>query len=185
MDKKLAIVIGHNAAAQGAVRRIDGISEFAWNGALADLIEEVGGDRVRIFRREKARSYSAEIDAVYAAVDQWGADASIELHFNSAASPLATGTKTLSSGSAGSRALALACHVGMIHALGLRDRGVEVRGRADRGGRSLFAGRAPAVLIEPYFGSNDGDAVTADQCRNALAVALWAAFEEWAQEVAA
>ena len=31
---KIAIVVGHTAKAQGAVRRADGVTEFAWNSDL-------------------------------------------------------------------------------------------------------------------------------------------------------
>ena len=36
---KLAIVVGHNSASQGAVRQDTGESEFVWNGRLARRIE--------------------------------------------------------------------------------------------------------------------------------------------------
>lgn len=50
----------------------------------------------------------------------------------------------------------------MLAALGRRDRGIKILGRTDRGGRSLHAGRAPAVLVEPFFGSSTGDCRAAD-----------------------
>jgi len=85
-------------------------------------------------------TYSAEIDAAYDQVDDLGADASIELHFN-AASPAATGTETLSSGSAKSLAMAGALQKAMLKYLQRPDRGLKVLGSSDRGGRSLHAAR--------------------------------------------
>ena len=38
---KLAIVVGHNSASQGAVRQDTGESEFVWNGRLAHRIERM------------------------------------------------------------------------------------------------------------------------------------------------
>lgn len=154
---KLAIVVGHNSASQGAVRQDTGESEFVWNGRLARRIERLAGDyglQVRSFFRTPGGGYSTEIRRVYAEVDAWGADASVELHFNGASSPDATGTETLSSGTALSLRLAESVQREMVVALGLRDRGIKTRTGSDRGGQSLISGKAPAILVEPYFGSS-------------------------------
>lgn len=153
---RLAIVVGHNSEAQGAVRSDTGESEYVWNSRLALMIEDKAADyglTVRIFKRVPSGGYRREIARVYDEVDRWRADASVELHFNGAASPAATGTETLSSGTALSLRLAEAVQREMVAALGLRDRGIKTRAVDERGGGSLFAGRAPAILIEPFFGS--------------------------------
>lgn len=169
---KLAIVVGHNIKAQGAIRVADGLTEYAWNSALAELIEELGDD-VRSFYRTQGGGYSAEIDRVYAEVDAWGATASVELHFNAAGSNQVAGCETLSSGSSGSTALCEALQARMVAAMGERDRGIKVVGKSDRGGRSLWAGKAPAALIEPYFGSNPDSCDLADIKVRALAKAIY------------
>ena len=154
---KFAIVVGHNSASQGAVRQDTGESEFVWNGRLARRIERLAGDysiQVRTFFRTPGGGYSREIERVYSEVDAWGADASVELHFNGASSPDATGTETLSSGTALSLRLAESVQREMVLALALRDRGIKTRSGSDRGGMSLISGRAPAILIEPFFGSS-------------------------------
>ncbi|MEP2184175.1 hypothetical protein, partial [Roseibium sp.] len=56
---------------------------------------------------------------------------------------------------------------------GNKDRGVRFVGKGDRGGRSLWAGRAPAILTEPYFGSNKVECEAADACKAALAKAIY------------
>lgn len=154
---KLAIVVGHNSASQGAVRQDTGDSEFVWNGRLARRIERLAGSysfQVRTFFRTPGGGYSNEIRRVYAEVDAWGADASVELHFNGASSAEATGTETLSSGTALSLRLAESVQREMVLALGIRDRGIKTRSSSDRGGMSLISGRAPAILVEPFFGSS-------------------------------
>lgn len=168
---KIALVIGHNAASQGAVRATDKRSEYDWNGDLAAAIMAHSPGMYRIFRRPAGKGYSAEIKFVYGEVDAWGADASIELHFN-ALTATATGTETLTSGSTGSLKLARLIQPAMVSALKLPDRGLLVRKRTERGGASLFAGRAPAVLIEPYFGSNRNDCAAADRGYSALTGAI-------------
>lgn len=169
---KIAIVVGHNEKAQGAVRATDGRTEYDWNTELAGLMEAAAGTHeIKIFHRTPGGGYGAEIKRVYKQVDAWDAGCSIELHFNASAS-LATGCETLSSGSSGSLDLAARVQKAMVKMLQLRDRGVQIRARKDRGGLSLFAGKAPAVLIEPYFGSNAGDCARADMVKAALAASI-------------
>jgi len=171
---KIAIVIGHNSKAQGAVRATDGRTEYDWNSELAELIRTHNPTGVKIFRRRPVGGYSKEIDRVYAEVDKWGADCSIELHFN-AFKPTSTGGLTLSSGSSGSMALAQLVRKSMKIAVGNRDRGVKVRGRKDRGGRSLWQGKAPAIMTEPYFGSNPVECHMVDEAMDQMAEGLYRA----------
>lgn len=164
--KRLAIVVGHNSASQGAVRGDTGESEFAWNGRLARRIEALGAEydlEVRVFFRTPGGGYKTEIHRVYDEVDRWKADASIELHFNAAGSAAAEGTETLSSGTALSLRLAESVQREMVVALGTRDRGIKTRAAQERGGQSLIAGRAPAILVEPYFGSSPLDQRATDE----------------------
>lgn len=169
---KIALIVGHNARAQGAVRVTDGRTEYDWCGLLAMMIFALEPPRYRVIHRPPGMTYTGEIRTAYAAADQWGADATIELHFNSVANELATGTETLSSGSKGSLRLAGAVQAAMVQTLGLRDRGVKILGRKDRGGESLWVGRAPAILIEPYFGSRRQDCAAADVRMPQLARAI-------------
>lgn len=156
--KRLAIVVGHNSEKQGAVRKDTGESEFVWNSDLARMIEALSDQypeiEVRIFHREPGMGYRREIERVYEETDRWGANATVELHFNASSNPDVSGTETLTSGTPASMALAMDVNREMIVALGLKDRGVKTRTGQDRGGKSLISGRAPAILIEPYFGSS-------------------------------
>jgi len=178
---KIALVVGHNERAQGAVRATDGRTEHDWNGDLAEMIRDIDPETVRIFYRTPAGGYSREIARVYGEVDAWGADVSLELHFNGA-SPAAHGCETLSSGTDGSLALCRAVQDAIVGALPVRDRGVKVRGRGDRGGASLWAGRAPAALLEPYFGSNAAECHMADDYKSVLAEAIYAAAMQAARK---
>lgn len=170
---KLAIVVGHNARAQGATRITDGISEFQWNGHLAGLIREIDPAGVKVFLRKKGGGYSAEIRRVYAEVDAWGADLSVELHFNGSPDPRAEGCLTLSSGTRGSLILAGEVQKRMLEVMGNEDDGVQVRGRSARGGLSLWAGAAPAIMTEPYFGGNARSCAVADARKDQLAAAIY------------
>jgi N-acetylmuramoyl-L-alanine amidase len=160
--RKVAIVVGHNSSAPGAdaLPPIDA-TEYDWNGKIADWMAANApeGLEIRVFRRVKASGYSAEIANVYAKVKAWGAEASMELHFNGAA-PSATGTETLVGDNGGGwaeRVQAVMCRT-----LGLRDRGVKKLPRLERGAASVYAlPKIPQVLVEPFFGSNVGDCARA------------------------
>lgn len=169
---KIAIVVGHNRKAQGAVRIVDGRTEFDWNGELAEHIRDCDPDSVGVFFRNPG-AYSRQIDDVYAQVDAWEADVSIELHFNGSVDPKATGCLTLSSGSRRSRILASEVHTRMREVIGNEDDGIQIRSKGARGGRSLHAGRAPAILAEPYFGGNERFCHVADANIEELAEAIY------------
>ena len=171
MARRIAIVIGHNSKAPGAIRVSDGVSEYVWNSRLADEIQNLNPTTVRVFRRKPNPSYTAEIRLVYAEVDAWSAEVSCELHFN-AFTAASTGTETLYATSAGKK-VAMAVQAQMVSALGLKDRGL-VHRASGRGSESLLAGKAPAILVEPYFGSNPTDCARADENFVTLARAIYA-----------
>lgn len=175
---KLAIVVGHNERGQGAVRADTNESEYRYNNQIAELMRGMAAEYeidAKVFNRKPAGGYSREIRTVYGEADTWGADATIELHFN-AASAAATGTETLSSGTSGSMTLAKEVQEEMLGALGLRNRGIKVRNRKNRqrGYLSLVTGKAPAILVEPFFNENPNDLskTKTDKQRKNLARAL-------------
>ena len=170
---KLAIVVGHNSARQGALRTDTGESEYVWNNRLALLMSDLApefGITTKIFRRVDLGSYTRELAAVYSDVDRWGADASIELHFNSFVEAAASGTETLSSGTAASLRFATAVQEEVVAALGLSDRGVKTR-REGRGAASLISGRAPAILVEPFYGTSAKGQRSTDEAHEQEALA--------------
>lgn len=179
MTPLAAIVVGHNSVAQGAVRVTDGVTEFEWNNRLAGMIKSHNPGLIQVFNRVRGRGYSAEIDEVYSKVDASGAKLVVELHFNGAGDPSVKGGETLSSGSNGSMKLANIVRRRVDGVLGGPDRGVKVKKRTDRGGRSLHAGRAPAVLDEPYFGSNAESCAVADDAMDELAEAYYRSICEY------
>jgi N-acetylmuramoyl-L-alanine amidase len=181
---KIAIVVGHNARARGAVRVTDDKrSEYDWNGELAECMAQAWPSEVRVFRREATgRGYGAEIEAVYDQVNAWGADVSAELHFNAATAPSASGTETWYATDAG-RAVAARVNAALVGVLGLPNRGIKRAGKGmapgidgTRGYESLICGCCPAVLVETYFGSNAKDCQRADAVREGLAAALYGAL---------
>lgn len=178
---RVQLIPGHSTHDGGAVRVIDGVQEYAWNLDLAHRIHDLHPQMFEIFHRRGELEYGDEIADVYRRGDAWGCDLSLELHFNGA-SRRVTGTETFSSGSTGSLAYARAIHPAIVGVLGLRDRGIKIRNNktGGRGHESLVAGRAPALLLEPYFGSNANDCRRADECKQQLAEAIYCAVRSMA-----
>lgn len=158
MNKKLALIVGHNEKKQGAVRSDSGETEWQFNSRVADLAVEYARKNypnldVRVFFRVPGLGYRKEIERVYDETDRWGANLTNELHFNSHADKSARGTEVLTSGTASSFKFAEITQRRLLAAFGTRDRGVKTR-KVGRGAESLISGKAPAILSEPFFGSN-------------------------------
>lgn len=171
---KLAIVVGHNAHAQGAIRQDTGETEWSWNKRLAEMMHdaapEYGIESKLFFRNPGLGGYRAEVKDVYRRVDLEGSHASIELHFNSHDNQYATGSEVLVSGSVPSRRFGKAVLRGIVETLDLKDRGTKVV-TTGRGGMSLISGKAPAILVEPFFGSNAQGLSATDEAHEMEALA--------------
>ena len=182
---KLGIIVGHTQSNQGAHSATLGQSEYPWNYDLAEQIERENTNlEVRTFLRN-----GVGIAGAYRASDSWGSRITVELHFNSSDNHRATGTGVLYyPGSENGRRLARLLFEEMDQVLGLgawpggSDGTVtpyQASGQARRGQTSLSAGRAPATLIEPFFGSNPTDSRRAEQNKPALARAIVKAAERY------
>jgi N-acetylmuramoyl-L-alanine amidase len=158
---KVAIIVGHNSVDQGAdcppPLESRAISEYAFNDQVARFMAASApvGMEIKVIYRPAVKSYSRQVHVAYGEADRWGADYTMELHFNWW--PEASGTLTLSSGSERSMEFCRAIHDVVVRRLGLPDCGVEVREQNSRGGLALYVGKAPAALMEPFFCSNPGD----------------------------
>jgi N-acetylmuramoyl-L-alanine amidase len=182
---KLGIVVGHHAGAQGAFSTTLNASEYPWNRDLAARVEALPSAVARkVFLRD-----NGGIAGAYAASDQWGSDITVELHFNASHHPTSTGTGMLYlAGSARGKRFAqrLFNRIDAVLGLGAWPQGTsgaitpfQASGQQMRGQGSLTAGRAPATLIEPFFGSNPSDARTAAAHKDDLARAILQAAEDW------
>ena len=91
-------------------------------------------------------------------INQHDYDLTLELHYN-AAGALAHGTEVLYYAN-NRRGLKLAESLSKLISdkFGTKNRGAKGRGKSDRGGYALYAGKATALLLEPFFGTNKDDA---------------------------
>lgn len=171
---KLAIVVGHSKKKQGAIA-VNPInqSEYLWNDQLAEKIRSAAGQRgvdCAIFYRD-----GVGISGAYAAVKDWSATTSIELHFNAAHVP-ARGTETLFGAPAISKDWADVVQREMLSVLDRpsgQNRGIKKRLVGDRGGKNVNQlDSIPSVLVEPFFGHVESEATLGARQMNDYAASL-------------
>lgn len=157
---RLAIIVGHEARAQGAQAVAPlSMSEYSYNTLVAEDMEVYAKDvglEAKIFYRDGIGR-----DGVGKAASKWCAGAPrsrcIELHFN-AATPKATGTETLyDTREAGNKRFAETVQKLMVDLFRSSDRGAKEID-SGRGSENLRAVTAVGCLVEPLFGSNTKDA---------------------------
>jgi N-acetylmuramoyl-L-alanine amidase len=183
---RLAVVVGHNRIAPGASAVAPlSTTEFKFNGRVAQAMKSEAWHyniEAEVFLREPHPTYAAEIRDVYARVKAWGATSSAELHFNASDNTSASRSEVLyRRGSSDARALADACLHSTIEVLQLRNGGSIGVAPGDRGGGALHAlDDVPAVLFEPFFGSNSQDCLrVATIGEQALAIAYLRGVRDW------
>lgn len=187
MPKKLvAICVGHSRSGDKGAVSVDGFSEWAFNQPLAqrvcELVEQAGYPVVLVDRYEGA-SYSSAMLWLVKHLKDLKVDVAVELHFNSAG-PLATGyeflhwftsPKGVSLGHKMLRALAKSFP-------DQRNRGLKPINSADRGGLFLRKTHCPALICEPFFGSNAKDVTYFAAQREELARAYADGLIDWLVE---
>lgn len=184
--RKLAIIIGHKFAHPGA-KAIEPINEyeFSYNSKVARRLAE----RLQT-RQIEARIFDRNLGNLlcYLEVNEWVGEvkgAAIELHFNSFNDASARGTETLyQSGQADNLKFAKHVHDSVSLAFGRQgklDRGIRLLKKGDRGYENLSLLNCPAVIVEPFFGSNAEDCILAkkvghlypESLANGVASYLW------------
>jgi N-acetylmuramoyl-L-alanine amidase len=180
---KLGIIVGHTSYRPGAFSQYLQVAEYPWNSDLARRIQACAdGLETMVFLRDEGGIAGAYRDS-----DRWGSDLAVELHFNYSDNAHSTGTGVIHNpDTPASKDFATLLCQEIRAALLLPDwppgtGGVvtpfQASGEERRGQRSVTAGRAPAVLVEPFFGSHRGDCQVAEANKDALAAAIVAAVK--------
>ena len=159
--KTVAICVGHSRTGDSGAVSVGGMPEWSYNSIVADLLmRKVGeaGHRARVYKLYEGRSYGAAMRWIGKRLRQDGADIALEIHFN-AAGESAEGFEYLHwySSRNGKR---LARCLGDAHrnaGTGQKNRGLKPIRPEDRGGGFLRRTHCPAVITEPFFGSNPGE----------------------------
>ena len=159
MTKKLvAICVGHSRAGDKGAVNSEGVSEWAFNQPLAqrvcELIQESGHATVLV-DHYGGTSYSSAMLWLAKRLKELKVDTAIELHFNSAG-PYANGHEFLH-WFCSPKGLKLAAELSRSLAKAFpnqKNRGLKQINSEDRGGLFLRKTHCPAVICEPFFGSN-------------------------------
>lgn len=181
MPARLALIVGHTAQAPGALSAL-GWTEYGYNSEVAALAQKFAdqhhAERVRvyvIFRDDHGLAGAYRIAA------DLQCDAAIELHFN-AFNNRVQGSETLCSFDAQDVAFAKIVHrkTCEVFARSGESRGVKAIPRSARGGGNVYAFPSGVnCLIEPFFGDNVLEAMTAAKRKQELAQCLIDAFVDW------
>lgn len=154
----LVIDIGHSQSDPGACSAKYNICEFAFNTEIANLLKPlITGAKVTIISRD---NNSNGFSTLPAKINALNPDFIISLHVN-AAGPTAQGTEMLyfhSSTKSHNMAKIMQRHV--LAAFGFRNRYTKPLRDGDRGVHLLKATRAPCIITEPFFFSNDSETAT-------------------------
>lgn len=157
---RLAIIVGHDAHRPGALAVSPlSVHEYFYNYDIAHLICDARDPMVecRMFLRTPGQVANA-----YEEANAFGAkrpSCMVELHFNAFVNSDVKGTETLYDAGGDAWAQVVHGHVCRVfNREGRENRGIKKLSPGDRGATNLSLTEAPAVILEPFFGSNKDDA---------------------------
>lgn len=154
---KVAVVIGHTSKEKGAYSKHFEAHEFDFYSKIAEQLEGVD-----VFEHNASISgYITRQKATAKKLNAGNYDLVIELHFNSFFDDSANGCETLYyfKSKHGKYYAELFSEVlNDYTGIKLRNGGIKaLANRGDRGFAAVYYPKAPAILIEPFFGSNKSD----------------------------
>ena len=183
-NKKLvAVCVGHSRSGDKGAVNVEGVTEWAFNQPLAkrvcELIEQAGHSTVLVDRYE-GTSYSSAMLWLAQHLKELKVDVAVELHFNSAG-PYANGHEFLHwFCSPQGVSLATKLSTSLVKFFPNRkNRGLKAINSADRGGLFLRKTHCPAVICEPFFGSNASENCMFFSKREELAKAYAEGILNW------
>tara|TARA_R100000655_G_scaffold21217_4_gene43585 strand:- start:39816 stop:40370 length:555 start_codon:yes stop_codon:yes gene_type:complete len=154
----IAICVGHSRPNDSGAASVTGVTEWDYNSQLADMIGDRLKTKYKIYSTYKGSSYWSSMKWLAKTLRNDAVEAAVELHFN-AATPSATGHewlywKTSEKGRLFARALRDSFEDCFPQ---LRSRGIKPRQKGSRGAAFLRLTHCPAIIAEPFFGSNNED----------------------------
>jgi N-acetylmuramoyl-L-alanine amidase len=156
----IAICIGHSRSGDKGAVSVTGMTEHAFNTRLgndvAALLTNIGHP-VEVITHYEGHCYTAAQKWLGEYLKKQNATLAIELHFNSADNPKAQGYEYLHhEDSHRGRDLATALHSAhRVRFAGNVNRGIKPIAPGGRGFEFLRRTPCPAVICEPFFGSNE------------------------------
>lgn len=162
--KTIAVCVGHARIGDTGAQSYLGYTERAYNGRVAQhfasYLQRRGFSPV-VFDHYPHRSYGDAMRWLCQQIKAAECDLAVELHFNSAESPKANGSEFLYwHTSTASKRAATNFDAQFAAAFpNITRRGLLPRGPADNGAAFLRGTHCPAVILEPFFGSNKEEAL--------------------------
>ncbi len=184
----IALCVGHSRRIgdfpEGGAVSVGKESEWRYNTELVGMVSgslKARGHRVLVINCYEGGSYGAAMKWLADHLRKEGADLAVELHFNSAG-PTARGHEWLfwHASTKGQR-LAIEFDKAFRDILpALPARGAKLRTGGDRGAEFLRLTHCPAVIAEPFFGSNASDWGIATERKGDIAFAMARAISAYA-----
>lgn len=151
---KVAICVGHNHKQKGAFSKRLNQSEYDYNNRVAKLVQEKIPNS-EIFNRKYLGGYNTEMEDLAKRVNAKDFDLAIELHFNSL-NEQSNGCEALyfhKSVKAKKHAESF-CET-IVMEYGIKNRGIKALSNSNQNGFGFVKKiNAPAIVLEPFFGSN-------------------------------
>jgi len=191
MSKKVAICVGHSRLVagnhEGGAISTGGVSEWKYNvnlsAMIVDELDKWGIQSVE-FKTYEGRTYGTAVSWLAERIKAAKCGAAVELHFNSAAGAGATGHEWLHWFlSERGKSLARSIHQEYSKRVPeLKSRGLKAIGAMDdRGAGFLRQTHCPAVIAEPFFGSNAQDWAIAQAKKPEIAKAIAAGIARFSK----
>lgn len=171
----IGICIGHSRRGDRGAVNTDGVSEHTFNSEVGRLTAELlreRGHTVHVIDEYGGSSYSSAVHWVSDRLANLGATLAVELHFNSAG-PHAEGHEWIHwYRSAKGQMLASCFNQTFKEAFpNAKVRGIKPADKDSRGSLFLRVTRCPAIILEPFFGSNKKETEIYSRNKSALASA--------------
>lgn len=179
----IGICIGHSRSGDKGAVNTDGVSEHTFNREVgfstAELLREEG-HTVHVIDDYNGSSYSGAVHWVSNHLTKLGATVAVELHFNSAG-PQAEGHEWIHWHRSAKGQLLASCFNQVFKETfpEAKSRGIKPAYKNDRGSLFLRATRCPAIILEPFFGSNKKETKIYTQNKPALASAYARALTDY------
>ena len=193
-NQRLVLCVGHSRDKdRGAVGWNGVTSEWTYNRNLAHFINLYLDDHidVTIIDKYKGNSYTEAMANLKTSVDALDALLVVELHFNAFKSPTANGYEALywhssKKGKQAADSFIQTMEEAFPHNL---NRGPKaIKNHKERGARFLRMLKAPCVILEPFFGTNQREwkmfhqsTTGKQQLGKAIALSINKCFSQWAK----
>ena len=187
-DNIVGICVGHSRPNDMGASSVTGVPEWTFNVRVAVLVkrqlQRFGIDSI-IYDEYHGVTYGSAIKWLAHTLQADGVDMAVELHFN-AATESASGCEMLYyHRSASGKKLASHLQREVLSEYSTKNRGIKPLKRFARGGAFLVKTKCPAVICEPFFGTNSRDWEIFSSTRTVLANAYARAIKNFLSEVSA